>query len=407
MPRRPAPARLDPGILETTVERIVPGGDGLAYAPNRTLFIPGSAPGDRLRVRITRNRGPVAWAEIVEMVEPGADRVDSPHPDLARTGAADFAHLRYPAQLEAKTGIIQDSLRRIGGIEAENIPITASPSEWNYRTRAEWRHDPVTGAVGYLRAGSKEVVDLEHDPLVVPPLQQALEQFRERAAAGRLPDESIELRAAAAGDAISLDPEPGGMEPREIVATVAGEALRHDARCFFQANAGLLDPLVAEALRYADPPETGESLALDLYSGVGLFTLPLARRFRRVIGVESDPVAALFAQRNAMEADLPGVRIAPQPVEEWLGQAYRSYGKPPLILVDPPRAGLGPGIIRGILRLRPARITYVSCDPATLARDLKALLAGDYRLNGLAAFDLFPQTHHVETVVHLERVEED
>ncbi|MGI9254661.1 MAG: hypothetical protein ACR2J8_13025 [Thermomicrobiales bacterium] len=131
----------------------------------------------------------------------------------------------------------------------------------------------------------------------------------------------------------------------------------------------------------------------------------MARRFKRVIGVESDQHSALFAQRNAMDAGLPGVRIAPQPVEEWLELAYRSYGKPPFLLVDPPRAGLGPAVIRGIVRLRPARIAYVSCDPSTLARDLKTLITAGYAIEGVTGFDLFPQTHHVETVAHLARVD--
>jgi 23S rRNA (uracil1939-C5)-methyltransferase len=404
MPRRPAPARLDPGIIETTIERIVPGGDGLAHAPNRTIFVAGAAPGDRVRVRLTRNRGPVAWADIVDLVEPGPDRIDHTDQALASTGIADFAHLRYPAQVAVKAGMIRDSLRRIGGIDLGDDPeVVASPEAWGYRTRAEWRHDPVSGAVGYFKAGTTTVVDLERDPLVVPELQDALEQFRQRAFEGRLPDDVLELRAAAAGGEVSLDPERAGAAPRTIVADVAGERLRHDARCFFQANTSLLDQLVEESLRHAEAPESGESLAIDLYCGVGLFTLPLGRRFRRVIGVEADQHAANFAQHNALEAGLPGVRIAPQPVEEWLAGAYRSYGKPPFLLVDPPRSGLDRAVTQRITRLRPTRIAYVSCDPGTLSRDLRMLIESGYELTGIRGFDLFPQTHHVETVAHLRR----
>ncbi|MFM9107995.1 MAG: class I SAM-dependent RNA methyltransferase [Chloroflexota bacterium] len=406
MPRRPAPARLDPGIIETVAERIVAGGDAIAHSPNRTLFVAGAAPGDRLRVRLTRNRGAVAWAEIVEVVEPGPDRIEPPHPALARSGAADFAHLRYPAQLAAKAGIIRECLRRTAGIEpAQEIEVEPSPREWGYRARAEWRHDPVTGAVGYLEAGSQRVVDLENDPLSEPDLGPALAEFRERALAGRLPEDATELRAATAGGAISLDPERGGAEPREIFASVAGERLGHDARCFFQANHHLLDGLVAEALRWADAPGTGESLAIDLYCGAGLFTLPLARRFRRVIGVEADARAAGWAQRNAAEAGLAGARISPQPVEHWLREAYRSYGRPPFLLADPPRAGLSRATLSGILRLRPGRIALVSCDLATLARDLKEFAGAGYEVGAIRGFDLFPQTHHVEVVAHLQRTD--
>ncbi|MCC6313238.1 MAG: class I SAM-dependent RNA methyltransferase [Thermomicrobiales bacterium] len=406
MPRPSAPARPEAGLIETTIERIVPGGFGLAHGAGRTLFVAAAAPGDVVRVRLTRDRGSIAEARIVEIVAPGPDRIAPPFPAVAACGAADFAHLTYPAQLAAKHAMLADALQRIGDIEPPaDLSVTPSPQEWGYRSRAEWNYDPMEPALGYLHAGSRAVCDLPEDPLVVSELGACFLELRSRMNAGTLPEKPVAFRAAA-GDAISLAPNLDGGEPREITIEAAGERLRLDARCFFQANLPVTDVVVVEALRLAEPPTSGESLALDLYAGVGLFTLPLARRFRRVIGVEADPLAAAYAAGNALGADLPGVRMAAQPVEEWLDAAYRSYGRPPFLLLDPPRAGLSRSALRGVLRLRPSRIAYVSCDPATLARDLKAVLAEGYTLEGLAAFDMFPQTHHVESVAHLRRITE-
>jgi tRNA/tmRNA/rRNA uracil-C5-methylase (TrmA/RlmC/RlmD family) len=393
--------------VETTIERIVPGGFGLAFAGGRTLFVSRAAPGDRVRVRVDREHGRTAHASIVEILEPGPDRIAEPYPLLTRCGA-DFQHLRYDAQLRAKSEMIADCLRRIGGIElSEPVPVAPSPVAWGYRGRVEWRHDPSTMALGYLETGSKRVVDLPQDPFVVPALAERFAHLRARLMAGTLPEWATELRAAAGEDGISFAPPLELPQPLPVRATVAGERYAYDADCFFQVNPFVLDDLVAEALRFTPEPgaERGRHsrLAIDLYCGVGLFTLPLARRFAQVIGVEGQPRAAEFAQRNLAAAGLTRAKIETASIERWLEGAYRSHGRAPFVLIDPPRTGL-PGLgLRFLPRLRAERIAYVSCDPATLARDLKALRASEYEVIALATFDMFPQTHHVEIVAHLQR----
>jgi len=399
---------LIPGQEETvTIERIVPGGFGLAHAEGRTLFVRGAAPGDRVRVRVERAQEKAIYARIVEVLEPGPDRIAEPHSLLARCGI-DFQHLRYEAQLAAKLAMIRDSLRRIGGIEAPaDLAITPSPQQWGYRGRAEWRHDTFGEALGYVETGSHTVVDLEDDPMVEPALAQAFAALRHRQSVGTLPADVKEFRAAAGDDGtVSLSPSLSGAEPRVVTRRVADETYDFDADCFFQPNPTIIAALVAEALGGA--PDVGaardeERPALDLYCGVGLFTLPLARRFGRVVGVESHKRTAEFAVRNAEAAGLKGVRIETMPVERWSEAAYRTFGRTPYALIDPPRTGVPPAAMRGLRRLKPERLTYVSCDPATLARDLKVLLAEGYEVSGMAAFDMFPQTHHVEVVTHLAR----
>ncbi len=391
--------------VETVVERIVPGGYGLAHADGRTIFIAQAAPGDRLRVRIFREQGRVAHASIVEILEPGPDRIEPPYPPLSRCGA-DFQHLQYETQLAAKSDIIGDSLRRIGGIElGDPVPVVPSPAPWHYRSRADWRHDPAQPALGYFETGTHRVVDLPTDPFVVSLLAERFQEFRGRMAEDRLPDWATEIRAAAGDDGVSVAPPMELPQTNQVQTIVRGERYSYDADCFFQVNPFLLPELISEALRYV--PSSGEESesgrAIDLYCGVGLFTLPLARRFGQVIGVESHAHTASFAARNLADAELTNGRIVVASVEAWLDDAYRSHGRPELVVTDPPRAGLPGGALRSLIRLRPARIAYVSCDPSTLARDLKVLLSGGFGLVSITGLDLFPQTHHVEIVTHLER----
>ncbi|MDQ2654849.1 MAG: methyltransferase, partial [Chloroflexota bacterium] len=242
----------------------------------------------------------------------------------------------------------------------------------------------------------------------LPPLNEVYKELHQRLVNGELQDWPKEIRGAAGDDGVSLAPPLGGQAPEPVTLDVAGETYAFDANCFFQVNLGVLDLLVDEALKFA--PQPGDVLspatrkALDLYCGVGLFTVPLARRFEQVIGVEAQAQAAGFAGQNAVDAGLDNVRIETSSVEQWLENAYRTHGRVPFVLLDPPRTGLPAPAMRGLLRLRPQRIAYVSCDPATLARDIKALLGSGYELLDLLAIDMFPQTHHVETVAHLERV---
>src|SRR5215216_1224951 len=238
-PRRSRPERSTPVVLparpgdetETVVERIVPGGFGLGYGGGRTLFVSRAAPGDRLRVRIDREHGRVAHASIVDILDPGPDRITEAYPLLSRCGA-DFQHLRYDAQLAGKRDMIADCLRRIGGIDLPDpIQVAPSPVVWAYRARAEWQHDPNQLALGYFESGTRRVVDLPQDPFVVPALAERYQQLREKLKAGRLPERATELRAAAGEDGISFAPPLELPQPLPVHATVAGERYEYDADC--------------------------------------------------------------------------------------------------------------------------------------------------------------------------------
>jgi 23S rRNA (uracil1939-C5)-methyltransferase len=228
-------------------------------------------------------------------------------------------------------------------------------------------------------------------------LQRALEQVRNEIHSGELESAPKDLRAVVGDAEISLAPPLGGYDTRDISLAVAGEHYLLNAESFFQVSADLLPKLIAEAIGDA----AGE-VALDLYCGAGLFTLPLARRFGRVVGVELNAHATRFARLNLQRARLTNVEILTASVGLWLTTQTREH-KVDFLLLDPPRVGAENIVIKGIIASKPKQIAYVSSDPATLARDLKKLIAAGYEVISIRAFDMFPQTHHVETVVRLQR----
>jgi 23S rRNA (uracil1939-C5)-methyltransferase len=250
--------------------------------------------------------------------------------------------------------------------------------------------------LGYFERGSNQVCDVEFCAVLVPELQQTLEGVRQQMEQGATLGKNIE--AVAGAEAISVASDAGELETKAVSRTVAGETYQFSAAGFFQVNHDLLEPILQEAIG-----ETTGNTAVDLYCGVGLFTLPLARRFQKVFGVESNRTATDFARTNIKNARLRDVQIATARVGDWLHEHARQLGPVDFLLLDPPRTGAENKDIQGILTLRPSQISYVSCDPATLARDLKKLIAGGYKLSAIKAFDMFPQTHHVETVVVLKR----
>jgi 23S rRNA (uracil1939-C5)-methyltransferase len=383
--------------LEVEIERLLPGGVGLAHAEGLTLFVSLAAPGDTVRVQIDRVRGKVAFASVLEVIKPSPVRVEPPCPYFGRCGGCDFQQLNYETQLQAKVEIVRDCFHRIANIaNLPEIAIHPSPKQWQYRARASWQYDPQTRHLGYFEAGSHRVCDVEVCAVLVPDLQNALEDLHAQIRNDSFPRAAKNVEAVAGDEGVSLAPGWPGFETKNVSRRIGDETYHFNADAFFQVNDELLAPLVHQATRNAPG-----AVAMDLYCGVGLFTVPLARCFERVVGVESNPTAARFAQLNLKNAQLESARIITARVGEWLnGHSLRSEAVD-FLLLDPPRAGAENSVIKGILARRPREISYVSCDPATLARDLKKLLAAGYFLDSVAAFDMFPQTHHVETVVRL------
>lgn len=395
-------------VIEVTTDRIAYGGDAVARAEGMVIFIPQAAPGERLRVRITEKKKNFARAVIEEILLPAPERREPPCRYFGECGGCQLQHIDYRAQLKAKAGFISESLARIGRIDWPHPIEVKSASEFGYRSRTQIKLEKKTNntlLVGFNRAGSHTVCDVESCSVLEPGLNDALSVLRSKMAADRRLKQAVtdprlltEIEIASGDRGIAFEPELPGLPAGELERRIGPHSYRFSPTTFFQVNASLLEDMISDTVGTA----IGE-LAIDLYAGVGLFTLPLASRYNRVIGVESDRRAARFAGKNITANKVTNVEFLHARVEDWLKQsAGQHYDSPDLILLDPPRAG-AQGAVKLIAELNARYISYVSCDPTTLARDLRSLCDAGYKLNRVSAFDLFPQTYHIETVVRLER----
>ncbi len=422
--------------MDITIEKLIYGGDGLAHYDGQTVFVPFVLPAERISAVAVEQKKKFVRARVERVIEPSPERVVPRCPHFGDCGGCHYQHISAAAQLRYKMEILRETLRRIGGIEwHEEITRHASPP-WGYRNRAQWKVRSIENgaagerlAIGYFRASSTALCEVEDCAVLSPLLLKTLLALREALAAGKLPRGLREIEAfSAANDSKLLltatfagfparaaevaktirwiapeteslllhDPGRERMEldgPGFIEYEAAGAAYRVGHFSFFQVNRFLCDELAS----IVTANEEG-GLALDLFAGVGLFALPLAKRFRHVVAVESNPAASRDLEANARGSGALEIRTAD--VEQFL-EKYK--GKPGLAVLDPPRAGLTPGAIAGLVKAAPARITYVSCEPPTLARDLKALCGAGYTIAEVHLFDLFPQTFHMEAVVKLHR----
>jgi 23S rRNA (uracil1939-C5)-methyltransferase len=382
--------------LQVKIEKIVPGGLGLAFAENLTVFVALAAPGDQLRVKINQIKGKTGFAEIVEIIEPSPERQEPPCVYFGTCGGCDFQQMDYQSQLRAKVAIVKDCLARIGKInDVPEIEIIASPRELDYRARAQWHVDARRRKIGYYRRHSHDVIDVKVCPIITPELQAILTELRAGIEWDSFWSRKIEIEAANSSESVSVYSAEIVEPTEELSFDVNGNRYFYDATTFFQGN-----PYLIEQLAKAATMNVSGATALDLYCGVGLFTLPLAAKFERVIGVEGNAKAVDFAEKSVENARLENVRFGREDVREWLAQNESETID--FVLLDPPRAGTEKETIESILKIKPREISYVSCEPSTLARDLRVLHDGGYRIESIVALDLFPQTHHVETVVRLK-----
>lgn len=384
------------GTLEVTIERIVPNGYGIAHAEGLTLLVPLVAPGDKARVSLGKRNGNLVFAQLEEILEPSPLRVEPGCKYFGRCGGCNFQQLDYEEQLKAKVGIIEDCLHRIAKIDYPNkIEITPSPEPWHYRSRANWHVDTANKKLGYFYRNSNEVCDIDNCPKLIGPLQNELQRLRNELRWEEMWGNMVHIDAAAAGNDISVFSDEFADEPREVIFETHGLKFAYNARVFFQGNPYVIPKLVEEAVK-----DLRGNRALDLYCGVGLFSLPLARKFANVTGVESSAESIRFARMNAERNGLKNTEFIAADTGKWLKENSPRLAGLDVLLLDPPRIGVEKKVIGSIIEILPKEIVYVSCDPATLARDLKALF-GKYDLIEISAFDMFPQTHHVETIARL------
>ncbi|HVA65249.1 MAG TPA: class I SAM-dependent RNA methyltransferase [Terriglobales bacterium] len=375
------------------IEKLVYGGDGLARLPpapdgrRQAVFVPFTLPGELVRVELLPPaRGRVA-ARLLDVLEPSPDRIAPGCEYFGRCGGCQWQHTTPECQLALKREILLETLQRTGGVAWPGAVALHHAEAWGYRNRIRLQAIPGVG-IGYYQPQSRRMLPITHCPIASPELNRGLAEL---AAQPPLRREEIEL---------AVDNADGGLTAEgPLEFAVAGYRYRVGPGSFFQVNRFLAEELVAAALGEVAPGQASGHTALDLFSGVGLFALPLAARFETVEAVESDPAAVADLRHNARGAR---IRVAQLHALDYL--RGREPGAVDLVVADPPRAGLGAELVGAIVDLAPLRLHLVSCDPATLGRDLRPLLAAGYQIRALHLFDLFPQTYHLETVVHLARV---
>ncbi|OYT70090.1 MAG: hypothetical protein CFK52_11975 [Chloracidobacterium sp. CP2_5A] len=387
--------------LELRIERLVAGGDGLAHLPDgRAVFVPQVAPGELARVRLVEEKPTFARGRLLEVIEPSAARREAPCPHYGACGGCQLQHLHYAAQLEVKQSFILEALLRLGDIAWDApIPMRAG-AEWGYRGRAQFKlaADGQRLRVGFYAAGTNELCEIESCPLLAPPLDKLPSRLRQPPPA--LLSKTLDVAVGDDG-ALSASSPVAELPTQPVTRRIGDFVYAYDARCFFQVNRDLVTALVAEVVPDSRPLG---GLAIDLYAGVGLFTLPLSQRFAQVIAVEASPGAVAFARENVKRNCVANVQVVADDCARWLQTRAAAFTeRVDWLVADPPRAGLDNAVRKGIVTIRPQNITYVSCHPATLARDLKFLVAQGYRIVSLVGLDLFPQTAHVEVVAQLAR----
>jgi 23S rRNA (uracil1939-C5)-methyltransferase len=374
----------EPEPVRLQIEKLVAGGEGLAFHEGRAVFVPLALPGETVTASISREKRDFAHADLVDLLEPSPQRVSAPCAVYGECGGCNLMHLAYPAQVEAKAAIVAEAFRRTARLDVGEVPVLPS-LPFAYRNRMQLHFDS-EGHIGLMRRSSSSVVEIPTCPISLKPIQTWIEE-RVGGSGGleRLrpfimgKDRFI---AFGYGDEVWLEGERGVVE-----VSVAGRPIRFHIKGFFQSNLHLLDHFVPDALAGL----SGESVA-DLYSGVGLFGAFLAASFGKVTCVEHNPFALELAEANVAGA---GHSFRAVPVEDWVrSDAARAAFD--CVVVDPPRTGLSAPVRDWLARKGVPTIVYASCDPVTLARDAGELVRAGYSLQGVKAFDFYPQTSHVE-----------
>lgn len=441
----PAPVIQSDKTLLVRIEKLVQGGKGLAHDGSLALFVPAVLPEESVRIQTGPVRKGYAEGRLIEVVEPSPDRVEPPCPVYGICGGCQVQHAGYQAQLSLKRDILTETLRRVGGVSDLDVPpLVPSPSPWGYRGRARLavlRAPNRPTSLAYFEEGSHRLVAIPHCPLLSTRLNEAVALLNNLLATAEprsLNLQEVRLSESShSGDVvIHYSAERGTREQAqkwfEVVRTRAewvkgqvlvtgrgaqrsrwtdgettlteplmGMTFRFSDRAFAQANWPMNEIVVATVTSWAvEGRQESPVRTLELYAGVGNFGLPIARAGALVTLVEGHSAALADARYNARVNHVGRCRFRSGSAEEILSASVT--GEYDLVVLDPPRTGLSKEAVAGLIKLKPARIIYLSCDPPTLARDLRVLREAGYRTTRLQGFDMFPQTMHIETIVELE-----
>ena len=436
-----------------TIEGYGEGGMGVARIDGRVVFVHGALRGEKCRVLILKTLKSVAFAKVLEVLEPSSERMESDCPYFPRCGGCTYRHIRYEEELRLKKQRVQDNLSRIGGSDVTVEEILGAQDTLRYRNKAQY---PVSkdGAVGFYRARTHEVIECEHCLLVRPEADAAAEALREYMQSchvagydektGRGLIRHLYVRSNAAGESLICVLVNGDKLPKEdrLVAllrdacpkctgivlgtntkkgnvilgdryrtlwgsdrledTLCGKTFKLSVPSFYQVNRAQAERLYAKTIEFADL--TGQETVLDLYCGAGTITLALSDHAKKVLGAEIVPEAIDDARENAARNGVKNAEFFCGDASDVAKKLARENLRPDVITVDPPRKGLAADVVESIAEMQPQRVVYVSCDSATMARDVKRLADLGYTARRACAVDMFPRADHVETVVLLSKL---
>ena len=439
-----------------TIEGYGEGGMGVARIDGRVVFVHGALRGEKCRVLILKTLKSVAFAKVLEVIEPSSERITPDCPYFPRCGGCTYRHIRYEEELRLKKQRVQDNLSRIGGSDVTVEEILGARDTLRYRNKAQY---PVSkdGAVGFYRARTHEVIECEHCLLVKPEADAAAEALREYMQSCRVAgyDEKtgrglvrhLYIRSNAAGESLVCVLVNGDKLPKEdrLVAllrdacpkctgivlgtntkkgnvilgdryrtlwgsdrledTLCGKTFRLSVPSFYQVNRVQAERLYAKAIEFAGL--TGQETVLDLYCGAGTITLALSDHAKKVLGAEIVPEAIDDARENAARNGVKNAEFFCGDASDVAKKLARENLRPDVITVDPPRKGLAADVVESIAEMQPGRVVYVSCDSATMARDVKRLADLGYTAQRACAVDMFPRADHIETVVLLSHKKAD
>ena len=436
-----------------TIEGYGEGGMGVARIDGRVVFVHGALRGEKCRVLILKTLKSVAFAKVLEVIEPSSERITPDCPYFPRCGGCTYRHIRYEEELRLKKQRVQDNLSRIGGSDVTVEEILGARDTLRYRNKAQY---PVSkdGTVGFYRARTHEVIECEHCLLVKPEADAAAEALREYMQSCRVAgyDEKtgrglvrhLYIRSNAAGESLVCVLVNGDKLPKEdrLVAllrdacpkctgivlgtntkkgnvilgdryrtlwgsdrledTLCGKTFRLSVPSFYQVNRVQAERLYAKAIEFAGL--TGQETVLDLYCGAGTITLALSDHAKKVLGAEIVPEAIDDARENAARNGVKNAEFFCGDASDVAKKLARENLRPDVITVDPPRKGLAADVVESIAEMQPGRVVYVSCDSATMARDVKRLADLGYTAQRACAVDMFPRADHIETVCLLSKL---
>ncbi|MHB8908878.1 MAG: class I SAM-dependent RNA methyltransferase [Syntrophales bacterium] len=392
--------------VETTIDDVAFGGDGVGRVDDLVVFVPFTVDGDEVEVRITEVKKRYARGSMVRIITPSRHRVVAPCPYYTRCGGCRMQHIAYPHQLEIKERQVRQAFGRIGKLPLPPVAaVLPSPKPYGYRGKAEFH---LAGGregrrLGLMALRSNEIIEVERCGIVDDSINRKYGALREALRSGsfRIGGERQAIWSDEPGEP-PTETAIGSGEAPDVTRIVRGKRIAVPCRGFFQANTALVGGLVDQVVGMSAP--AGRGTVLDAYGGAGLFSLFLGERAGRLFGIEGDPETARCAGINLRSHGLAGAEFFCGDVAAVLEKEFvGSRVTVDVVVLDPPRDGCGGRTLEGVAALRPERIVYVSCNPATQARDVTQLSERGYTLRRLQPLDMFPQTAHIEVVALLTR----